>query len=365
MPNHRTGYSMPRRVKAAAALLAIGVAVGGVGHAQETGIRPLSGSFTVTQPVSLNGVGNAAGRIVLDPSKHSLAPWAAAGMRWGGLFEPDARPIGELGLRFRRRAVRLALGLSRDVVYGTVSRSRQPTSVPQPQRPESLTICNSLVCETPFGVNADTGQTTAPHSGYTMHPVTDVVASAEWSTGPVAFGMESGWRLAGPRRGRPWLSATLAAPLVATLAVVAGLDQQRDQVFSRDGTRWTLGFQWRSSPWRRRPKAQSRPAHADSAAQARSASESGFSVQRQSEGVRLRLLAPAAEKVEVRSDLTQWTPASLLRAADGAWHIDLTAAAGVHRVAIRIDNGPWLPPPGLAVGSDGYGSVVGLLVIDP
>jgi hypothetical protein len=74
--------------------------------------------------------------------------------------------------------------------------------------------------------------------------------------------------------------------------------------------------------------------------------------------------ASGATRVEIRSDVTGWVAVPLERNAEGVWQVDLEAEPGVHRLALRVDGGAWLPPPGLPVGSDGYGVEVGLLIVE-
>jgi hypothetical protein len=55
----------------------------------------------------------------------------------------------------------------------------------------------------------------------------------------------------------------------------------------------------------------------------------------------------------------------MARGIDGRWQLDLAASPGVHQLAMRLDGGDWLPPPGLSVSSDGYGGIIGLFVVEP
>jgi hypothetical protein len=87
----------------------------------------------------------------------------------------------------------------------------------------------------------------------------------------------------------------------------------------------------------------------------------------------LRVLVPGARRVELMGDFTDWTPVALTplgrraggRGSDGddVWLAELVIAPGVHRVNVRVDGGPWRPPPGLSVVRDEFGGEVGLLVV--
>jgi len=83
------------------------------------------------------------------------------------------------------------------------------------------------------------------------------------------------------------------------------------------------------------------------------------------ESVRLRFTLPSGVRVATLvSDLTEWRAVALSRTDDGRWELVLAAKSGVHRVNIRTDDGPWRAPPGLPATDDGFGAMVGLLVID-
>jgi hypothetical protein len=70
-----------------------------------------------------------------------------------------------------------------------------------------------------------------------------------------------------------------------------------------------------------------------------------------------------ATRVELMADFTDWTPVPLVRERGGMWGLNVFIAPGVHRVNIRVDGGPWQPPPGLTTVRDEFGGEVGLLVV--
>jgi hypothetical protein len=76
-------------------------------------------------------------------------------------------------------------------------------------------------------------------------------------------------------------------------------------------------------------------------------------------------MPPRTRQVSISSDLTGWLPVNLSRNDDGRWEIVLAAKAGVHRLNVRADGGPWFVPTGLPTSDDGFGAKVGLLVLDP
>jgi hypothetical protein len=72
----------------------------------------------------------------------------------------------------------------------------------------------------------------------------------------------------------------------------------------------------------------------------------------------------AASAVQVRGDVTDWMPVEARQTSPGRWEVELELLAGVHRIAMRIDDGPWQPMTGLPVVPDEFGGEVGLLVVE-
>lgn len=78
----------------------------------------------------------------------------------------------------------------------------------------------------------------------------------------------------------------------------------------------------------------------------------------------LRVWAPDARQVEVAGDMTAWSPASLRRDPSGWWTLEVALAPGLYQLNLRIDGGAWVPPPGLATAGDGFGGLVGVVLVD-
>lgn len=76
----------------------------------------------------------------------------------------------------------------------------------------------------------------------------------------------------------------------------------------------------------------------------------------------LRVDIAGAERVEIAGEFSGWEPLPLVRRS-GGWEAVLRLAPGSYRVAIRIDGGEWLPPPGLPQIGDELGGVVGILIV--
>jgi len=62
-------------------------------------------------------------------------------------------------------------------------------------------------------------------------------------------------------------------------------------------------------------------------------------------------------------DFTAWQPSALVLDAGGWWSATLSIPAGVHRMNIRIDGGPWVVPPGVTSVDDEFSGVVGILAV--
>lgn len=79
---------------------------------------------------------------------------------------------------------------------------------------------------------------------------------------------------------------------------------------------------------------------------------------------RFVIRAPAANRVELAGDFTDWEPLPLLRAPDGSWQLERMVPAGSYRFNLRVDGGVWGAPPGVPTVRDDFGGVVGVLVLD-
>lgn len=170
-----------------------------------------------------------------------------------------------------------------------------------------------------------------------------------------SIGGITGGKLTPPRR---WAQASLAWKLTQQLALVAAAGSQAPQYLSIDplGERHaalSLRFSQASTP-------AATPVTIAARAEAREC------LARQVEGKRWLILvrAPGARVVELESDVTGWSPLTLRPAGGGRWETELELPPGVHQMGLRVDGGAWLPPPGFPTAPDGFGGLVGLLVIE-
>jgi hypothetical protein len=79
--------------------------------------------------------------------------------------------------------------------------------------------------------------------------------------------------------------------------------------------------------------------------------------------VRFVVRAPDAGVVEIAGDFTDWQPVALGRGSDGIWAVVVRIPKGIHRIAVRVDAGPWTAPAGARRADDDYGGEVGIFVV--
>lgn len=98
---------------------------------------------------------------------------------------------------------------------------------------------------------------------------------------------------------------------------------------------------------------------------AREAGISAFTVRPDgADGISIRVRAAGAARVEVAGDLTRWAPVRLEAAGDGWWWARLpSTGSDVIEVAVRVDGGPWLTPPGADPVRDEFGGLSGRVTL--
>jgi hypothetical protein len=100
------------------------------------------------------------------------------------------------------------------------------------------------------------------------------------------------------------------------------------------------------------------------AAQAAARGVSYATVTQKSSGALLlvRVVADDSLAVEVAGTFSNWAPVQLARVGD-AWEAEIALPPGRHRVAVRINGGPWQAPRGTARIRDEFGGEAGLIVV--
>jgi hypothetical protein len=77
----------------------------------------------------------------------------------------------------------------------------------------------------------------------------------------------------------------------------------------------------------------------------------------------VRVTGPdSTSHVELAGTFSGWEPVALRRSGDG-WEAQVALTPGRHRVAFRVDGGPWRSPANLARVKDDYGGESGLIVV--
>jgi len=81
-------------------------------------------------------------------------------------------------------------------------------------------------------------------------------------------------------------------------------------------------------------------------------------------GREIRLHAPAAQRVELAGDFTDWRPVALEPASEGDWRVVLPIAPGLHRLAVRVNGGDWQAPPDTRTVISEFDTRIGEVVIE-
>jgi hypothetical protein len=76
----------------------------------------------------------------------------------------------------------------------------------------------------------------------------------------------------------------------------------------------------------------------------------------------VRVIAPDSARVDVAGSFSSWQPVTLRRTTDG-WEAQVTLPSGTHRVAVRINGGPWRAPSNLGKVRDEFGGEAGIVVV--
>ena len=201
----------------------------------------------------------------------------------------------------------------------------------------------------------------------------DLEAAARWRIGRAEVEAGAVARLTGQTAGvagprRAWAGGRVAVPLTPAVTALAELRQLPPDVARGLPQRTAASFGLRLRP--PAPGARPRPDLVPGAGGPRAVARTPSVIVGPPEpgGVRrVRLVLPGARRVELRGDMTKWTPVTLQHAGAGtqAWEGRFTLAEGVYHFAVRTDGGEWRVPAGVPVVDDGFGGEVGVLVVEP
>lgn len=76
----------------------------------------------------------------------------------------------------------------------------------------------------------------------------------------------------------------------------------------------------------------------------------------------VHVVASDSTRVDVAGSFSAWQPVTLRRTTDG-WEAQVALPSGTHRVAVRINDGPWRAPANLGKVRDEFGGEAGIVVV--
>ena len=200
----------------------------------------------------------------------------------------------------------------------------------------------------------DTSFTRFRRTGY----VTDAVGSMAWSYGRIDLDVSAGFRpISRYVDDRKWASIAATAWVRPSMALVATIGRQPENPLQN-----LAGLHYASLAMRIGGRARVRPVVPEELR----AMATDFTVIGASGPSRtIYVQAPGAGSVELAGPFTDWTPRAFSRIGRELWVLALPVAPGTYDVVIRIDGGPWVPPPGLPAFDDDFNGRVGRLVVAP
>jgi hypothetical protein len=331
-----------------------------------------SGAYSNGPSGRWNFLGNAAGALT-SPRFGPVALEANANLGWTWHEQVQGATVVEGGLRMwaypsAATAIWAGATLGRGYSLGVWRPLRRvqvgTTAHLGPVRLGlSLTSTAFDIATTPGGsiaaaaASADTVPATPVGPGFKRNTFTDGLVSGRLTLAAVDLDVAMGRRFS---RNTPELtlwSVLASRSLTPQLALVAGAGRSAtDPVTALPGSRYVV-FGMR---------VQFRPAQAP-----RQASEPRLKRDERilrigpagPDGREIRLRTPGARSVELAGDFTDWLPMELERRGND-WVGRVAIPPGIHRVAVRVDGGPWGPPPGTRPVESEFGPDVGEIVVE-
>ncbi len=189
----------------------------------------------------------------------------------------------------------------------------------------------------------------------------DVQGSVHFEKGPVELDAQSGYRFGDATDVTPdsrrWAAANAVVWLTSDVGMVAGAGRQPSNPARGLPARnyANLGMMFAAWP---AMAAGAVPIEVRASAISKfDIAEAGLSLER----VQVRIAG--VQNVEVMGDFTDWQPVEMVQRGRDLWEALLPIGSGVHQLNVRVDDGKWLPPPGVPTMRDGFNGEVGMLVI--
>ncbi len=189
----------------------------------------------------------------------------------------------------------------------------------------------------------------------------DLEASVRWDVGPIEFTGQMGHRFGDSYDVTPdsrrWSSASATMWLSDRVAVIAGGGRQPALPLRGLPARsfGMAGLELAYSPISKSAVPVSLP---------HTVLVRSFETRSAANGMqKIVIRVGGVEGVEVMGDFSDWSPLTLTRRGRDLWELALPLSPGVHSVNVRVDGGPWAPPPGVPTVRDGFNGEVGLVVI--
>jgi hypothetical protein len=188
-----------------------------------------------------------------------------------------------------------------------------------------------------------------------VRDVADASIGATWTVGNFSIGATAGTRRGTGVAAQQWWQGSASLRLTANVNVTADFGRTPSEVLLglRGGQYTTFGMRLdvpHRRVFRKHPVIVAAPP---------------IEISREISGqVRVRFALPTSVRAAtLTGDVTTWQPVALTRLADGRWEVWLDAVPGLYRVNLRLDDGPWLAPPGMPAVDDDFGGRVGLLAL--
>lgn len=191
----------------------------------------------------------------------------------------------------------------------------------------------------------------------------DLEGAVHWEHGNLELTAQSGYRFGGDAAvigdSRRWSSGMATVWVSDRMAIVAGGGRQPANYARGIPSRsfGTLGMVLAYWPMSK---------NSVPVAPARAMSVKSFEIRPTTPGVqKIVIRVGGVESVDVMGDFSDWNPLTLVRRGRDLWELSIPLSPGMHQINVRVDNGPWVAPPGMPLGTDGFNGEVGLLVVPP